>query len=343
MLSIPEKELPVDDFSPLVTIVIPVFNGSAFLGGAIESALGQTYSNIEVIVVNDGSHDDGATERVALSFGDRIRYLKKINGGVASALNCAIREMAGEYFSWLSHDDLYTPQKIAQQISFLNKYETARTVIYSDYSIFTDEAKTDDISVFMPGVPPEYFRYWLTARSALHGCSLLIPRGVFAEVGMFSEGLRTTQDYDLWFRAAEYFAFIHMPSVLIRARSHAGQDTRSKVELAFKESSELYLAFVKKLSYLEVPGASSHEVGGNYLILASNLRGRGFIAAGQYCAGVARHCGVSSIRILTVTSQAGCAYFLRKTILRLLSSRTKQRVRRAYSRLCEIQRGFKVL
>lgn len=343
MLSIPEKGLPADDFSPLVTIVIPVFNGSAFLGGAIESALGQTYSNIEVIVVNDGSHDDGATERIALSFGERIRYLKKANGGVASALNFAIREMSGEFFSWLSHDDLYKPEKIAQQIRFLRKYETSRSIVYSDYSVFTDEAKTDDISVFMPGVPPEHFRYWLTARSALHGCSLLIPRGVFAEIGMFNECLRTTQDYDLWFRAAEHYAFIHIPSVLIRARSHAGQDTRSKVELAFKESSDLYLGFVKKLSYLEVPGESSNEVGVSYLMLASRLWGRGFIDAGKYCAGVAKRCGVSSIRILTVTCQAGCAYVLRYTLLRLLSSRTKQRVRHVYSRLRGIRRGLKVL
>ena len=91
--------------NPLVSIVIPVYNGSNFLSQAIEAALSQTYKNIEILVVNDGSKDDGATEKVALSYGDRIKYLSKPNGGVSSALNYGIEHMSGDYFSWLSHDD----------------------------------------------------------------------------------------------------------------------------------------------------------------------------------------------------------------------------------------------
>ena len=75
---------------PLISIVIPVYNGSNFLREAIDSALAQTYKNIEIIVVNDGSADDGETERIALSYGDKIRYFKKENGGVSSALNYGI-------------------------------------------------------------------------------------------------------------------------------------------------------------------------------------------------------------------------------------------------------------
>jgi hypothetical protein len=74
-------------FRPRVSIIIPVYNGSNFLAEAIDSALAQTYQNTEVIVVNDGSTDRGATRAIAASYGDRIRYLEKENGGVASALN----------------------------------------------------------------------------------------------------------------------------------------------------------------------------------------------------------------------------------------------------------------
>ena len=101
---------------PRVSIVIPVYNGANYLAQAIDSALAQTYSNVEVVFVDDGSTDGGETERVARGYGDRIRYLRKENGGVATALNAGIEVMTGEYFSWLSHDDLYLPEKVALQV-----------------------------------------------------------------------------------------------------------------------------------------------------------------------------------------------------------------------------------
>lgn len=104
---------------PLVSIVIPVYNGSNYLKYAIDSALAQTYNNIEIIVVNDGSTDNGETEKLALSYGDSICYYAKENGGVSSAINFGIRQMKGEYFSWLSHDDQYSETKIERQLEVL--------------------------------------------------------------------------------------------------------------------------------------------------------------------------------------------------------------------------------
>lgn len=110
-------------YKPLVSIIIPVYNGSNYLEESINSALAQTYRNIEVIVVNDGSTDGGATERIALSYGDRIRYFYKENGGVSTALNLGLEKMKGEWFSWLSHDDLYLPEKLSP------KYERSIAII----------------------------------------------------------------------------------------------------------------------------------------------------------------------------------------------------------------------
>ena len=105
-----ERKGVVMSNDPLVSIVIPVYNGADYLSECIDSALAQTYSNIEILVINDGSVDDGATEAVAQSYGDRIRYFRKENGGVSSALNLGIQHMRGDYFSWLSHDDRYEPR-----------------------------------------------------------------------------------------------------------------------------------------------------------------------------------------------------------------------------------------
>ena len=114
-----EESIMNSEWLPKVSIIIPVYNGANYMREAIDSALNQTYKNIEVIVVNDGSTDNGETEAIALEYGERIRYFKKRNGGVSSALNYGISKMTGEYFSWLSHDDVYSPEKIRHQIESL--------------------------------------------------------------------------------------------------------------------------------------------------------------------------------------------------------------------------------
>ena len=106
---------------PTVSVVIPVYNGSNYVGQAIESILAQTYQNREIIVVNDGSTDQGATRHVVLSYGNQVRYIEKENGGVSSALNCGIQAMQGEYFAWLSHDDLFCKEKLSNQMEFLHR------------------------------------------------------------------------------------------------------------------------------------------------------------------------------------------------------------------------------
>lgn len=122
---------------PLVSIVIPVYNGENYLEEAIHSALNQSYENIEIIVVNDGSTDN--TENIALKYKDKIKYFKKENGGVSSALNLGIKNMTGEYFSWLSHDDLYYEDKIERQIIELEKHDYKYKVI-SGRGINIDES-----------------------------------------------------------------------------------------------------------------------------------------------------------------------------------------------------------
>lgn len=122
--------------NPLVSIVIPVYNGSNYLAQAIDSALGQTYPNCEVLVVNDGSDDGGATAELALSYEEKIRYFEKENGGVATALNLGIRQMRGEYFAWLSHDDLYKPEKIELQVKAALDSGDRTRLVQSEYEFY---------------------------------------------------------------------------------------------------------------------------------------------------------------------------------------------------------------
>jgi glycosyltransferase involved in cell wall biosynthesis len=264
--------------SPKVSIVIPVYNGADFLAEAIDSALAQTYANVEVIVVNDGSDDAGATATVARSYGDRVRYFEKPNGHVASALNYAVGQMKGDYFSWLSHDDLYHPEKISDQVEIALR-EGSRTIVYSFFE--TLEHSTGARNAEQHAAPPDYFRQWLTEYKLLHGCTLLIPREAFDSCGQFNESLRTTQDYDMWFRMARHFRFIPVPRVLVTGRLHENQGSRALLAVAEEECDQLLRKFVEELSPDELSGCDNENGYLGFARLAANLKSRGFVHASQ--------------------------------------------------------------
>jgi hypothetical protein len=228
---------------PKVSIVIPVYNGSNYLREAIDSALAQTYQNVEIIVVNDGSNDKGATERIAKSYGDKIKYYKKENGGVATALNLGIKKMSGEYFSWLSHDDMYYPEKLEKQIDFLNKLRDKKVVLYSNYSILQDYKIIPVIHNHEMLVRKK--KYSLL-RGCVNGITVLVPKLIFDEVGEFDSRLRCTQDYDLWRKVQKKYDFIHMEDALSVTRLHPNQDSVSPA--ARVEGNELWVDMVKSLT-----------------------------------------------------------------------------------------------
>lgn len=190
---------------PKVSIVIPVYNGDNYLKQAIDCALNQSYPNIEVLVVNDGSNDGGKTEQIALSYGDRVRYFYKPNGGVSSALNFGIKKMTGEYFSWLSHDDCYSEDKVLDGINLLLEFNQIgkKTVAFTGGHFI--DSKSEKLYSF-PKVFDDKCIYSgletvqnMTLKGTLNGCCMLIPRDAFTEAGYFNEDLRYSQDTLMWY------------------------------------------------------------------------------------------------------------------------------------------------
>lgn len=243
----------MDEFNPLVSIVIPVYNGGNFLSEAIDSALGQTYKNIEIIVVNDGSSDDGLTRKIALSYGDKIRFFEKDNGGCATALNYGIAQMRGQYFSWLSHDDKYLPEKVEHQINLLGKLENKRAIIYGGYLVI-DKNSRPLYSVRPDRVlPPHKLNIPLLPllRGLIHGCSLLVPVELFREVGKFDESLPSTQDYALWFDFFRVSSLYFQDRQLVLSRVHPEQGTH-KIANHNAECNDLWAGFLRRLSDSEM-------------------------------------------------------------------------------------------
>ena len=143
-------------YQPKISIVIPAYNASNYLAEAIDSALAQTYPNVEIIVVNDGSKDEGATEQIALSYGDKIRYFSKENGGSSSALNMGIANMTGEWFSWLSHDDLYLPNKLERQIEYIHSLKIDDRSLSEHIFFAPSKQPSWQMPLAGSGIPPKW-------------------------------------------------------------------------------------------------------------------------------------------------------------------------------------------
>lgn len=239
-------------FRPKVSIIIPVYNGANYLAEAINSALAQDYSDFEVIVVNDGSTDDGATEAIARDYGDRIRYIVQENGGVGAALNAGIAAMEGEYFSWLSHDDLYPPDKLSHQIAILSELSNKQTVLFGNYRLINSLGQIiDTTQIEKKGTASQLdLPLFGLTQGLIHGCALLIAKAHFANFGLFNPQLKTTQDYDLWFRMFRHLTvhFDAKPVVLSRVHPEQGSRTLPQMKL---EGERLWMRFVEEVTIEE--------------------------------------------------------------------------------------------
>lgn len=232
-------------YEPLVSIVIPAYNASNYLAEAIDSALDQTYKNIEIIVVNDGSNDDGATREVVEKYRDKVIYIEKPNGGSSSAMNVGIANMNGEWFSWLSHDDLYYPNKVESEIDYLNTLnidfscedELQQHVIVASADLIDrngniiqkfSKKKINETDKKINRPNGALYLIAEPIQAGFHGCSCLIHKRAFEIIGGFDEKLRLLNDMDLWFRFYSNGYHIHyLPMVLVKGRVHAKQVSRS--------------------------------------------------------------------------------------------------------------------
>ena len=182
--------------SPLVSVVIPVYNRSELVGRAIRSVLAQTWVDFEVIVVDDAS-DDGTPERIRDEFGEQVRLLvQERNRGVSAARNCGVSAGCGEWMAFLDADDEWLPEKLAKQLAALRASGLA--VCHTDEIWIRNGVRVN---------PPKQYRkqggdIFAQALQVCCMCpsSLVIRRDLLRDVGMFDEELPVCEDYDLFLR-----------------------------------------------------------------------------------------------------------------------------------------------
>jgi len=180
---------------PLVSVIIPTFNREACLGRAVDSVLGQTFIDFELIVVDDGSTDD--TTGLLDTYGDRLTRIRQDNRGVSAARNAGIRICRGSLIAFLDSDDVWRPGKLERQVAFFHAHP--RAVACQTEEIWIRNGKRVNPKKrhrkFSGMIFEKTLPLCLVSPSAV-----MIRRSLFDEVGLFDETLPACEDYDLWLR-----------------------------------------------------------------------------------------------------------------------------------------------
>jgi glycosyltransferase involved in cell wall biosynthesis len=222
---------------PLVSVVIPVYNGARFLAQAIDSVLAQTYPAIEVVVVDDGSTDD--SRDLIARYGDRVVAVSQANGGVARARNAGIRASRGELVAFLDQDDWWRPEKIAAQVRVFQS-DGAIGLVHTGVGHYDEKAQA-----FVGRLNPHDTPHELVGRcyerlllgNSIYNATVMVRRAALDVVGHFDASIagNTVADYELWLRLAQRFALAYVPEELAVFRLHADQGTWKRRDMLAAE------------------------------------------------------------------------------------------------------------
>jgi glycosyltransferase involved in cell wall biosynthesis len=205
---------------PAVSVIMPAYNVAEYIGSALDSVFNQTFTDYEVIVVNDGSPDTGELERVLAPYLDRILYLKQENEGLSRARNRAIGAARGRYIALLDSDDFWEPDYLSVQMGGMEGDPTI-DVLYADAFIFGDSPIAGKTYMEICPSEGEVTLERLIREECHVMVSVLARREAVVRAGLFDESLRSAEDFDLWLRMVDRgsrIAYHRRPLVHYRRR-----------------------------------------------------------------------------------------------------------------------------
>jgi glycosyltransferase involved in cell wall biosynthesis len=208
--------------APAISVVIPAYNVAPYIDETLRSVFAQTFTDYEVIVVNDGSPDTEEFEQVIKPYLDRIRYLKQENCGASVARNSGLLSARGEFVAFLDADDLWLPNYLAAQMQFIREHGC--DLVCADATFFGESANESRtyMDTLMNDAPPAddvTFLQLVDAERSLITSGVVVRRAPIMEVGLFDEALRNAQDLDLWLRLARHGARLsYQRQVLLKYR-----------------------------------------------------------------------------------------------------------------------------
>jgi glycosyltransferase involved in cell wall biosynthesis len=201
--------------SPLVSIVLSYYNQTRYIDEAIQSALAQTYPNVEIIVVDDGSKEEAHQHLLK----HPVRIIRKENGGVSSARNRGIQEANGDYIIFLDHDDRLLPDAAASHLEALKTKPDAGLIFSARRDI--DETGRVASEPYLCSPRKNYFNSLLEANPIHCPASAMVSRKALEQVGGFDSSVEPGDDYDLYIRIARDFPVLRHTALVAEYRIHS--------------------------------------------------------------------------------------------------------------------------
>lgn len=251
---------------PLVSVVISTYNRSDYVGDTVESVINQTYPNIDLIVVDDGSTD--GTGEIIRRFGDKVRYVWQENAERASARNHGLRLAKGEFIAFLDSDDLWMPDKIEQAVKFL-RANPRFGLVYTDYVQIDGEGR--ELRVVRVGGPSGRVTEALLKRSFVPFGAHLSRTSLIKEINGFVEDrqMSGSEDWEMWVRLSLRTEFAYDPRALSKIRTHAANTmgdadvmcrAMARASQAVYQSEQLVSAYPKSLRRMDAHFALANAI-----------------------------------------------------------------------------------
>jgi len=234
---------------PKISVIIPTYNSIRFLPNTLDSVLRQTFSEFEVLVINDGSTDNTA-EWISSLTDSRVKLINQENQGCATARNTGILAAKGQYIAFLDSDDLWEPTKLEKQVKCLEENPDIG-LVYTWVDFSNEEAKpTGKVrKVFAEG---NVFQDMLTGNVVSCGSVPLVRRECFETVGLFDTKLWTAEDKDMWLRISTQYSFALIREPLVYYRQHPN----SKSSKGFKRREQDFRRIMSKVPEPLLPQGS---------------------------------------------------------------------------------------
>jgi glycosyltransferase involved in cell wall biosynthesis len=262
---------------PRVSVIIPAYNAQAFIAETLKSVLAQTYQNLEVLVVDDGSSDQ--TAKIVQTFAvqdSRVQLLQQANSGVAAARNLAIQNATGEYIAPIDADDIWYPQNLEKQVQCLMKSPPSVGLCYA-WSLDIDENDNLTGGFYNATTAGEVFPTLIYQQFLCNASASVIRRECFEKVGYYNtemrkQGAQGCEDWDLYLRIAEFYQFQVVPEFLVGYRQTINSMSCNYNTMA--KSHQFLIAEIQQ-RHPEIPASIYRASQSNFYIYLARQSSRG--------------------------------------------------------------------